>query len=184
MHPRTRQLLSGCVSCCNSVAGRQVGAARNVSKACSEYDRLVSNHVLCTGCRLIRICNPCGGSRMGAADTRGVRPSACPCGIVGQRCVSVYDHSRKAPKAVGCTHDAKESSARFAPSEYSTPPIGRNDDSALMIFIDLGLVLIYTSVLLIKACDASAEVCAAYGLGSTSDGDAVGLQLIDSWMLR
>jgi hypothetical protein len=53
-----------------------------------------------------------------------------------------------------------------------------------MIFIDLGLVLIYTSVLLIKACDASAEVCAAYGLGSTSDGDAVGLQLIDSWMLR
>ena len=50
-----------------------------------------------------------------------------------------------------------------------------------MIFIDMGLVLIYTSVLMIKACDTSAAVCAAYGFAD-SDGDAVRLALIDSGM--
>ena len=39
-----------------------------------------------------------------------------------------------------------------------------------MILVELTLVLVYTSVLLIKACNTSTEVCRTFGLGDTSDG--------------
>ena len=46
----------------------------------------------------------------------------------------------------------------------------RAEDGALMILVELTLVLVYTSVLLIKACDTSAEVCKTFGLGDAADG--------------
>lgn len=41
-----------------------------------------------------------------------------------------------------------------------------------MTFVEVALVLIYTSVLLIKACDVSSEVCSQFGFGSSSSGAA------------
>ena len=38
-----------------------------------------------------------------------------------------------------------------------------------MTLVELALVLIYTSVLLIKSCSTSAEVCTEYGFGDTPD---------------
>jgi hypothetical protein len=40
-----------------------------------------------------------------------------------------------------------------------------------MTLVHLSLVLVYTCVLLIKMCDASADACTKFGLGSTSKGD-------------
>eukprot|EP00966_Prymnesium_polylepis_P300399 6942051-Prymnesium_polylepis.1 len=46
------------------------------------------------------------------------------------------------------------------------------DNRILMTLVHLSLVLVYTCVLLVKACDASAEACALFGFGTTSKGAA------------
>jgi hypothetical protein len=49
----------------------------------------------------------------------------------------------------------------------------RAEDGALMYLVEFSLVLIYTSVLLIKSCDVSAAVCSNFGFGETADGEPV-----------
>jgi hypothetical protein len=39
-----------------------------------------------------------------------------------------------------------------------------------MAFVEVGLVLTYTCVLLIKVCELSTTVCSAFGFGGTTDG--------------
>lgn len=53
-----------------------------------------------------------------------------------------------------------------------TAPLVRTWDGAMMTMIQLCLVLVYTCALVIKTCDVSADACAMYGFGATSDGDA------------
>ena len=41
-----------------------------------------------------------------------------------------------------------------------------------MTLIELALILVYTSVLVIKTCSTSAAVCTTYGFGDTATGEA------------
>ena len=40
----------------------------------------------------------------------------------------------------------------------------------LMILVDLGLILTYMCVLLIKTCEVSSEACAMFGFGDSPNG--------------
>eukprot|EP00966_Prymnesium_polylepis_P224213 5186814-Prymnesium_polylepis.1 len=48
--------------------------------------------------------------------------------------------------------------------------ICRSEDNILMALIELALILIFTCVLIMKACESSAELCNTYGFGSTGTG--------------
>lgn len=39
-----------------------------------------------------------------------------------------------------------------------------------MHLIELGLIFVYTCVLLIKACELSSQVCSTFGFGSSANG--------------
>jgi hypothetical protein len=41
-----------------------------------------------------------------------------------------------------------------------------------MTFIELILIVIYTCVLLIKACSLSTDVCSTFGFGESSEGNS------------
>ena len=47
----------------------------------------------------------------------------------------------------------------------------RMENGVLMTMIQLSLVLVYTCVLLIKMCNASAEACEMFGFGATAKGE-------------
>eukprot|EP00966_Prymnesium_polylepis_P111614 2581930-Prymnesium_polylepis.1 len=49
-------------------------------------------------------------------------------------------------------------------------PYRRPEDHTLVTLMDFALVLVYVSVLLIKACESSVEVCKAFGFGETAEG--------------
>jgi len=61
-------------------------------------------------------------------------------------------------------------SIAFLVARFAVKPLKRPEDGALMTVIELSLILTYTCVLLIKTCDFSADLCATYGFGSTSNG--------------
>ena len=67
------------------------------------------------------------------------------------------------------TETRRASAAAFNPYPPPLPPF-RMDNRILMTLVHLSLVLVYTCVLLVKACDASAEACALFGFGTTSKG--------------
>jgi hypothetical protein len=48
----------------------------------------------------------------------------------------------------------------------------RVEDGALTVLIDLALITVYLCAILIKSCEESASICASYGLGETSSGEA------------
>jgi len=61
-------------------------------------------------------------------------------------------------------------SSFFLILHLSIRPLKRVEDGVLMTLVEVALVLVYTSVLLIKACDVSSEVCSQFGFGSSSSG--------------
>ena len=48
----------------------------------------------------------------------------------------------------------------------------RREDSMLMTRVELALILVYTCVLVIKACNDSGEACVTYGFGGDAKGEA------------
>jgi hypothetical protein len=81
---------------------------------------------------------------------------------------------RCAPHAPSVARSLTHKRFRLSPSStpFCASPILRMDDRALMTMIQLSLVLVYTSCLVIKTCDVSADACAMFGFGATSKGDA------------
>ncbi|KAL1507405.1 hypothetical protein AB1Y20_008247 [Prymnesium parvum] len=52
----------------------------------------------------------------------------------------------------------------------SIQPLQRTDDTFIALSVDIALTIVYITVLLIKGCDVSSEVCSSYGFGGTSAG--------------
>ena len=72
-------------------------------------------------------------------------------------------------------HKSTRALAAFAlvcETQLSTrTPFCRAEDGALMLFVELALILIYTSVLLFKSCETSPSVCKSYGFGESAEGE-------------
>ena len=49
----------------------------------------------------------------------------------------------------------------------------RAEDDALMMFVELTLIIVYTMCLVIKSCRLSASVCMSFGFGESADGEAL-----------
>eukprot|EP00966_Prymnesium_polylepis_P007010 161696-Prymnesium_polylepis.1 len=47
-------------------------------------------------------------------------------------------------------------------------PCGRPEDSMLITLTEVALILVYTCVLVIKACDMSPDICSTFGLGDAA----------------
>ena len=59
--------------------------------------------------------------------------------------------------------------ADFVQRTFAHRPF-RFDDASLTTILHLSLILVYTSVLLIKTCEHSEEACEDFGFGKTADG--------------
>ena len=49
---------------------------------------------------------------------------------------------------------------------------GSVEDSTLMIIIEQSLIFIYLSVLMIKSCNVSEDLCTLFGFGESSSGES------------
>jgi hypothetical protein len=85
----------------------------------------------------------------------------------------------------------------FLSLQFAIRPLRRHEDSAIMFSVQLALILIFTSVLLVKACDmdsltarySDAEaiakvVCARFGFGDSGQGASIAYEqalALPSW---
>ena len=107
-----------------------------------------------------------GAYGLGPSDCSRARAIACSCGSHSHLRFPDAPHCDKAVPAVS---ERKRERASHAPNACVSSVVSQ-EDHTLATLLDLALVLVYTSVLLIQACDSSEEVCKAFGLGETAEG--------------